>query len=132
LKQITRAGMIVQQILRFGKQTEASRAPCNLGPVIDECLELLRPALPEGVAVKWKGPETDALIQADATQMYQVLMDLCIDAGHAMKHGGMLRISLIETELDTDSIPPDHEEIRPGSFLRLEVSDTGDGMARLP
>ncbi|MCK5119806.1 MAG: response regulator [Candidatus Latescibacteria bacterium] len=132
LKQITRAGdragKIVQQILRFGKQTEAPCARCNLGPVIEECLELLRPALPKGVAVKWEGPETDRLVQADATEMYQVLMNLCINAGHAMKHGGVLRISLIETELDADSIPPDHEEIRPGSFLRLEVSDTGDGM----
>ncbi len=132
LKQITRAGdragMIVQQILRFGKQTEAPRGRCTLGPVIDECLELLRPALPEGVDIEWEGPETDRLVQADATEMYQVLMNLCINAGHAMKHGGVLKISLIETELDADSIPPDHEEMCPGSFLRLEVSDTGDGM----
>jgi signal transduction histidine kinase len=132
LKQITRAGdragKIVQQILRFGKQTEAPRARCNLGPVVDECLELLRPSLPKGVDIKWEGSETDALIQADATEMYQVLMNLCINAGHAMKHGGVLGISLIDTELDADSIPLDHEEIHSGPYLRLEVSDTGDGM----
>ena len=132
LEQITRAGdragKIVKQILRFGKQTEAPRALCDLGSVIDECLELLPSSLPREVEIKWEGPETNRVIRADATQMYQVLMNLCINAGHAMKHGGVLKISLIERELDADAIPPDHEEIRPGLYLRLEVSDTGDGM----
>jgi len=93
-------------------------------------LELLRFYIPGGIVVKWDGPLTSRFIRADVNQMYQMLMNLCVNAAHAMENGGELKISLTETELDADSVPPgcEEDEICPGLYVRLEVSDTGAGI----
>lgn len=98
--------------------------------MIDGCLELLRFYIPGGIVVKWDGPLTSRFIRADVNQMYQMLMNLCVNAAHAMENGGELKISLTETELDADSVPPgcEEDEICPGLYVRLEVSDTGAGI----
>lgn len=131
LKDIENAGQhaekILQQICRFSRQTEGERELCNLSPVIDECLELLWFSIPERVVIKWDGPQTNRFVKANVIQMYQMLMNLCINAARAMEHEGVLRISLTETELDADSVPLDHK-VHPGRYVRLEVSDTGAEM----
>lgn len=122
-----RARKLVQHILKFAQRTEASREPCNLGQIVNDCLELLRPSISDMVDIAWHGPKTDRLVLADSTQMHQVLMNLCLNAGQAMNHGGVLTISLTESKLDGDSMPA-HCDARPGSYVRLDVADTGVGM----
>jgi len=122
-----RAKKIVGQISKFSKRTKPSNQQCDLGSVINECIELLRSSLSKNVKIEWDDPEINCIIGVDETQIYQVLMNLGINAGHAMKDGGVLTFSLMKTELSPNSIPDD-EVLDPGPFWKLEVSDTGDGM----
>jgi signal transduction histidine kinase len=122
-----RARKLVQQILRFTTGAEAVRQRCHLAGIIDECLTLLRPSIPDTVDIAWDGAETDRLVFADAAQMYQIVMNLCLNAGQAMKHGGVLTVSLTESCVDQNALPPEADG-PPGWYVRLEVADTGIGM----
>lgn len=69
------------------------------------------------------------IIDANLTQIHQVVMNLCTNAAHAMKeNGGVLEVSLANAEMDIDTTAQ-HPDIHPGPYLRLTVSDTGIGIA---
>ena len=131
LKQIMGAGRravdIVQQIRALSKPSNGQRELCRLGALAGECLELLRPSIPREIEIEWQSPQIRDWIEADTTQVYQMLMNLCINAAQAMADGGLLSVSLAEAPVDVDSGPPG-SEMHPGQYLRLEVSDTGEGM----
>ena len=122
-----RAKRLVQHILQFAAGDAGSREPCDLKAIVTECLELLRPSLPDTVDINWSEPDTDHVVMADPTQMYQVVMNLCLNAAQAMKHGGTMTIALSTGEATGESGPPDDEQ-PPGHFVSLDVADTGIGM----
>jgi CheY-like chemotaxis protein len=64
---------------------------------------------------------------ADPIQIHQVLMNLCTNAGHSMREGGLLQVDLVDVELDSDYTDK-YPKLEPGDYLRLTVSDTGHGM----
>jgi signal transduction histidine kinase len=119
-----RATRMVQQLLKLSRPTEALRTMCDLGAVIDEVLDLLRGSISKGITIQWEGPQCSRLVQADPTQMYQVIMNLCINALQAMKPGGVLTISLCECQPSADSESPGQES----PCVKLQISDTGHGM----
>ncbi len=122
-----RAKKIVKQIHNISKQRETDYKLCNIGTIIDEFLELFRPSVPKIVKIEWEGAKTSSQIKANATQIYQVLMNLCINAVQAMPDGGVLRISVTETDINAESSPSDCK-VSPGTYLRLKFHDSGKGM----
>ncbi|HSO20345.1 MAG TPA: ATP-binding protein, partial [Desulfosarcina sp.] len=131
MEQVLQAGLrakhLVQQILTFSRQSEHEMRPVQLRRIIQEACDLLRASLPTTIEIK-TDIRTDAFIMGDPTQMHQVLMNLCTNAGHAMRdRGGRLTITLREAAA---------EEIRekrlPGmtaeAYLALTVADTGHGI----
>ncbi len=97
------AQRIVDQILGFAKRTEMPRSFCNLEAIVDEVLELLRVSIPKGVDVIWENTKTYSQVHADPTQMYQLLLNLCVNALQAMDYSGELRITLHESEFEDES-----------------------------
>ncbi len=83
--------------------------------------------IPTTVELMTEAPETPVFINADTTQLQQVLINLCSNALHAMNEKGLLRISLEEGEL-TDQEVPLIVDPQPGRYAKLSVSDTGKGM----
>lgn len=130
LEQVHRAGMrakdLVQQILAFSRQNKAERAAIRMGPIIREVMRLLRASLPTTIEIALSiQTERDGCV-ADAVQLHQVLMNLCTNAGHAMKQkGGRLEIRLEEAAEGGAGVPG---SLKGGPWLRLSVSDTGHGM----
>lgn len=122
----TRAKGILDQILSLVRPREPHREPCDLALIVEECLELLHSCVSSEILVEWERPAQDHLVEADTTQMFQVVMNLCTNACQAMARGGTLRISLSETQLDAK--PSLDEQVLPGHYHRLEVSDTGNGI----
>lgn len=124
-----RASHLVQQILTFTHQQEVSRAVLALPSVVNEVLELLRATLPAGIELTTRyDPETPA-IWADATQIHQVLMNLCTNAWHALEESpGRISVELAAVTL-TQSLHSLHATLGPGRYARLSVSDTGCGMS---
>lgn len=123
-----RAADLVARLLTFSRSQECHTfSPVAVTPVITDTLKMLRQMLPASISIEWELPSECPLILADPTQIQQILMNLCVNAAHAMRlHGGTLRIVVAETE-NNASFPP-VPELSPGRYLQLSVSDTGCGM----
>lgn len=90
-----RASGIVKQLLSFSRKTIQELKPIVLKEVLTDALKLLRPSLPSSIEIRKNLPESDDLILADPIQIHQVIMNLCINASHAMEQtGGILEIDL--------------------------------------
>jgi signal transduction histidine kinase/ligand-binding sensor domain-containing protein/CheY-like chemotaxis protein len=126
-----RASELVKQILAFSRQSKRERIPLKIGPIIEESLKLMRSSLPATIEIRSYIRSRTAVIQADPTQIHQVLMNLCANASHAMRQGGgILEVHLDEVYLDDDAVKELHD-IPTGQYVRLTVSDTGHGIPRV-
>jgi PAS domain S-box-containing protein len=128
VKAANRAKELINQILTFSRQSEHKLKPLQLSSVIKEALKLLRASLPTTIEIHYD-IKSDALAMANPTQIHQVLMNLCTNAGHAMReNGGLLEVSLVNVEFDAEFVGR-HPEIETGPYLQLTVTDTGHGMS---
>ncbi len=128
VKGARRAAGLTQQILTFSRQTEYEKNPLALYLVVKETVKLLRSSIPSTIAIN-ENIVSKAKVMADATQMHQVVMNLCTNAYHAMeKTGGQLTIRLKNTEIIRDK-DVFNNEVRPGQYIELEITDTGHGMS---
>jgi CheY-like chemotaxis protein len=129
MKAAQRAKDLVQQILSFSRQGREERKPLDIQPVIKEGLKLLRASLPATIEIRQDMEENLGTIEADPTQVYQVLMNLCTNAAHAMdEKGGVLGVSLGNVDVNGGG-PAAPAGIEPGPYLRLRVGDTGHGIS---
>ena len=132
IKQILVAGAraedLVRQILNFSRQTGRKLKPIGLGPIVKEALKLLRASLPANIEIRQDIKNGSDPVLADATQIHQVLVNLCTNAGHAMRgHEGVLSVELKSEELVQGEILG-YADLAPGRYQRLTVSDTGHGV----
>lgn len=126
-----RAKDLVAHILAFSRQGEMARTPVNVSPIIKETLKMLRASLPTTIEIKQTLGQDLGKIQADPTQIHQVLMNLCTNAAHAMREkGGVLEVSLVQVRLKDESILRTFA-LAPGNYLKLTVRDTGQGIEPL-
>jgi PAS domain S-box-containing protein len=122
-----RAKSLVDRILGFSRSGLGERVPVHVQAVTEETLELLAASLPAGVRLEHRLLAGDAAVIGDATQLHQVVMNLCTNALHAMEHGGVLNVVLERVDL-SEPRTLSRGTLRPGSHLRLAVSDTGSGI----
>ncbi len=128
IKSAHRAADLVQQILTFSKQSDYTKQPLKLYFLVNEVLKLIRASIPSTIEIKTK-IDSKAMIMADSSRLHQVIMNLCTNAYHAMEQtGGVLTVGIREIQVPHgESLPGIN--ILPGSYLVLEVSDTGCGIA---
>jgi len=127
LKAGERAKDLVKQILTFSRHTEQEQKPILIHPIIKEALKLLRSTLPTTIEIR-QNISSANMVLADPTHIHQVIMNLCTNAYHAMNEkGGVLEVSLSDIELDSE-FTAKHLNAYPGPYLRLTVSDTGQGI----
>jgi PAS domain S-box-containing protein len=124
----TRARDLVQQILTFSRRQPHELLNQPLRPLVEESLALLRSTLPARVQLKQLLGDDPVYINADATQIQQVLMNLCTNAWHALREGtGVITVGLGEVELDSAAAMAVGALV-PGRYAHLWVRDTGTGM----
>jgi signal transduction histidine kinase/ActR/RegA family two-component response regulator len=128
LKAAHRAKNLVQQILTFSRQSGQEREPIRVQYVIKEALKLLRATIPTTIEIENHLEENCGAISGDATQIHQVIMNLCTNAYQAMQEsGGKLEIGLTEVDITyADTI--ERVGLKPGKHLQLSVKDEGCGM----
>jgi signal transduction histidine kinase/CheY-like chemotaxis protein len=123
-----RARLLVRRILDFSRNSVAERVPVNLQAVVEEVVAMLSPSLPAGLTVQAQLESGSAAVIGDATQLHQVVMNLCANAVQAMGDEGVVRVSLTRMELQA-ARSLRHGELRPGDFVCLAVADTGSGVS---
>jgi PAS domain S-box-containing protein len=131
LSQINMAGQrardMIQQILTFSRAQDRKIKPVQAGAVVQESLKLLRASISKAIEIRPR-IVSEAFTPANATELQQVVMNLCTNAAHAMgSSGGVLEVSLVDTDL-TPSAPQPAPDLPPGRYIELAVNDTGAGM----
>lgn len=124
-----RAKGLVQQILTFSRRTRHEREPVWLHLLVKEALTLLRASLPTTIEIRQQLDQQAGPVLADATEMHQVLLNLCANAEYAMREtGGILEVQVESVEVDA-VFAANHPPLCPGPYVRLTVRDSGPGIA---
>ncbi len=129
LEESHRAADLVQQVLDFSGSAMMDTEPVGLVDLAQETVTLLQRTIPESIRLVTDMACRPCTIEADATRIHQVLMNLALNARDAMPEGGELRIQVERIKVTPDTAPP-LPDIAPGAWVRLTVSDTGTGMSK--
>ncbi len=122
-----RATKLVSQILTFSRKTEQKNKPVSPHIIVKEALKMIRSSLPSTIDLQQDIDSECGQVLADPTNIHQIIVNLCTNAKHAMvDEKGILHVSLNCRELKAEQINED--DVSPGTFIILTVSDTGKGM----
>ncbi len=125
-----RARDVVKQLLLFSRQTDQKKMPLQIGTVVKESLKLIRSSTPANIGINQHIAEDVAPVFGNATQINQLLINLCSNATDAMIDvGGAITIDLGNHIIDEASSTA-NIALSPGRYVRLMVGDTGHGMDR--
>jgi signal transduction histidine kinase len=123
----TRGRDLVNQILAYTRSQRGKRRPTDVCRAVAETLELLHSSLPDSITLYPTIPDEPLVVMGDATQLHQIVMNLCSNAVHAMKEGGALRVAVAPLDVGPDC-PLSHGTLKPGGYVRFVVEDGGCGM----
>jgi signal transduction histidine kinase len=123
----TQGRALVDQILAYSRSQRGKRAPTDICRTVTETLELVRGSLPVSIRLDAAAPKVPLVVIGDATQLHQVVMNLCSNAIHALSGSGTLRVGLMAANVAAERALS-HGMLRPGRYVRLSVEDSGCGM----
>jgi two-component system, cell cycle sensor histidine kinase and response regulator CckA len=129
VEQSSRRGSdMVKQVLMFGRGVEGAQMMLQPRHIVREIAKIVEQSFPKNIQLAMSTPNALPCIMGDATQLHQVLLNLCVNARDAMPQGGNLAVSIEGIELDAQyaAMNPD---ARAGHYVLLRVSDTGSGIA---
>ncbi|MEX1165587.1 MAG: response regulator [Hydrogenophaga sp.] len=122
-----RGADMVRQLLAFAKGVDGQRVALQPSQLVTELESLMKGSFPKNIEVQVQCETNLPMILGDATQLHQILLNLCVNARDAMPHGGTLTVEAKVVEIDaayTRSV----SDAKPGRYISLRVSDTGEGI----
>ncbi len=125
--QAHKATNLIEQILDFSRRAILERRPLDLLSLLKEQVKLFDRTFPDNITVRLVHDTKSHTISADATRIQQALMNLAVNARDAMPDGGTLAFDLTEVTFEDESAAP-LPEMSPGTWVRLDVHDTGAGI----
>ena len=123
-----RGSEIVKQVLGFARGLKADKVPVQTRHLLRETVEIMQQTFPKSIRIKINFPRELWLVEGNGTHLYQVLLNLCINARDAMPDGGTLTLLAENLNVDaamTSQVPEAH----PGPYVVWTVADTGTGIA---
>ncbi len=129
VRSAARGVALTRQLLLFGRGDESGHAAVDLRSLLKETVKMLKGTLPKSIQVHGVIPDDLSPVIGDATQIHQVLLNLCVNARDAMPDGGVLTVLTRNQALD-DGAARVIKGGRPGRFVTMTVRDTGHGISR--
>ncbi|MCP4602209.1 MAG: PAS domain S-box protein [Proteobacteria bacterium] len=126
-QQATRATDLIKQILGFSRASTIEQQPLDLNPFLNELVKMLERTLPKNIELKLIYGHDEYIVKANPTSIQQIVMNLAVNAHHAMPKGGTLGIELRRVRVVPDK-PLPLPEMEYGEWIQISVSDTGTGI----
>lgn len=124
-----RGANIIKQLLTFSRGVDSERGIVQPRHLLREMAAMMRETFPREIEVEERFPVDLWPVFADATQIHQVLMNLCVNARDAMRHGGRITLDATNLLLDERDVAS-HPDAKAGRYVCIIVSDTGEGIPR--
>ncbi|MFN8362070.1 MAG: PAS domain S-box protein [Candidatus Kapaibacterium sp.] len=126
---VKRGSGLISQVLSFARGAQEERAPINIKYNIDEVVKIARETFPKEIDVQLDLPSHDLIIDANSTQIHQIILNLCINARDAMEEkGGILTIGARHIIAD-DALAHRFLDVKLGyTYVAITISDTGCGI----
>jgi PAS domain S-box-containing protein len=124
-----RGAQLVKQMLTFARGADGERVLVQPSYLMEEVAKIAGETFPKSIVVRTKFPQDLWMVEADPTQLQQVLLNLCVNARDAMPEGGSLRISAENFTVD-EHYASMTAGARPGPHVMLQISDNGTGIPR--
>ncbi len=119
---------LILQILTFSRQDRTTKVPLGFTSIVKESLKLLRPVIPANIEITCTLDKDVPNVLADATQIHQIMMNLCTNAYHALERES----AWIQVRLTRIVLSPSYKGVQPnlpyGPYVLLQVADNGTGM----
>ncbi len=124
----TRAADLTAKLLAFGRKGKIITSVVDIHNVIDDTVSMLRSTIDKKIAITVNNNATVHTITGDASGLHSTLINLGINASHAMPNGGKLVIETTNIVLDSTYCSNSPFEIEEGNYIEIEVHDTGCGI----
>ncbi|MGB5039068.1 MAG: PAS domain S-box protein [Blastocatellia bacterium] len=122
-----RGSEMVNQVLTFARGASGERLVLQPKHIVKEAVKILRDTLPKSIEISQSIGSDLWTVRGDPTQLYQILMNLSVNARDAMPHGGRLIVSAANVTVD-ENYSRMNIDSRPGRFVSISVEDTGVGI----
>lgn len=123
----TKAARLTQQLLTFSREDKSRAELLNINTIVEETIQILERTIDKNILIKKEFTPDIWLIEADPSQMEQVMLNICINARDAMPNGGELSIKTENLRLSREHLIG-YAKAAPGKYVRISISDTGIGM----
>jgi len=123
-----RGAGIVKQVLTFARGVEGERALLQLKHLVSELSKIMAQTFPRNIDIQTNLPTELWTILGDATQLHQVLLNLCVNARDAMPDGGTISLSAENVTVD-EQLARMNPGAQLGPHVLLRATDTGSGMS---
>lgn len=124
-----RGAGIVKQILSFARGSDGERSPVQLRYLIADLVKMAKETFPPSIRIHAQTPAETPTVLGDATQLYQVFLNLCVNARNAMPNGGTLELETAEVFFD-EHFASVHPEAKAGPYATISIVDSGAGIPR--
>ena len=124
-----RGGEIVRQLMTYSGEESAALGPIDFSRLVEEMLQLLKASISKQAVLETQLARDLPAVQANPAQIRQVVMNLVTNASEAIgARGGVIRVTTAPVIVEADASVMGAANLLPGGYVKLEVSDTGNGM----
>ncbi|MBD3157121.1 PAS domain S-box protein [Candidatus Peregrinibacteria bacterium] len=124
-----RAARLTKQLLAFSRKQILSREALEINEVFVGMHEMLKRLIEKNITISINTLEKPLFVEADKTQLEQVIMNLAVNARDAMPEGGSLDVTMCEKTVHREYVH-NHEQVKPGKYVSIRVKDTGMGIPK--
>lgn len=124
-----RGADLTRQLLAFSRQSELVIASFDVRPLVKEAIKMLRRTIPASVDLQYEFSKNLREVIADATQVHQVLLNLCVNAKDALPQGGRVKVRASMVTIGVEERMQLAADAVEGEFVVIEVSDNGTGIS---
>jgi two-component system, cell cycle sensor histidine kinase and response regulator CckA len=122
-----RGAAVIKQVLLFARGVDVDRVPLEAARLLRDVESMIRETFPRSIRIERAWSADLWMVVGDATQLHQVLLNLCVNARDAMPAGGELKLQATNVTLDANYVAL-NPEAGPGPYVRIDVVDTGMGI----